>query len=222
MRKGEICLYKSNEIRQPNIQQDPIPIIESVYNDEVDIENGVGNGENIRNRISREAVLKVWIQNRIFCNLGNRSCPEHFENGYFSEESVALLRLRAAPRQLTHGDNECLINLLTDRVVALKEKSKIFDFDNENMDDDYCKCLTGLKTRSSKKLQEAPRSSKKLQEAPRSSKKLQEAPRSSKKLQEAARSSKKPQEVKKLLVAPRSSEKQEVPSYVVAPGSSKI
>lgn len=101
-------------------------------------------GTNIRQRISREAVLKLWIQNRIFCNLENRSCLEHFENGYFSEEAVALMRLRAAPTQFTRGDNECLINLLTDRVIALEEKCKMFDFDNENMDDDDCKCLTGL------------------------------------------------------------------------------
>ncbi|CAH1100723.1 unnamed protein product [Psylliodes chrysocephalus] len=153
---GENCIHYSigtiyidnndanNEIRQSNIQQDPIPIIEKVYNDEVDIENDEGNGENIRNHISREAVLKLWIHNRIFCNLGNRLCPEHFENLYFFEECVALLRLRAAPRQLTHGDNECLINLLPERVVAVEEKSKIFDFYNENMDDDDCKYLTGL------------------------------------------------------------------------------
>ncbi|KAG5868818.1 hypothetical protein JTB14_019427 [Gonioctena quinquepunctata] len=118
-----------------NFQQDPSSI-ENKNNDEID--NEEDNGKNIRyvpvempinqiiccvygviigKRIPKEAVLKSWIQNRIFCNLGNRSCPEHFENICFSEGAVALMRLRAAPRQFTHGDNECSINLLTDRVV---------------------------------------------------------------------------------------------------------
>ncbi|KAG5882667.1 hypothetical protein JTB14_024476 [Gonioctena quinquepunctata] len=144
-------------------RQDPIPS-ENENNVELDVDDDEGNSENIRNvsvklptnqrvccvcgvfiirkRISREAVLKIWIQNRIFFNLENRSCPEHFENGYFSEEAVALMRLRGASRQFTHGDNECLINLLTDCVVALEETCKIFDFDNENMNEDDCKAQT--------------------------------------------------------------------------------
>ncbi|KAG5882608.1 hypothetical protein JTB14_007757 [Gonioctena quinquepunctata] len=52
------------------------------------------------------------------------------------------MRLRAAPRQFTYGDNECLINLITDLVEALEGGCKISDFDNENINDAVCKCLT--------------------------------------------------------------------------------
>ncbi|KAG5879485.1 hypothetical protein JTB14_025975 [Gonioctena quinquepunctata] len=91
----------------------------------------------IRQRFQEKSRTAVMDSKRIFCNVDNRSCLKHFEKGYFSEEAVALM-------QFTHGDNECLINMLTDRVVALEENCKISDFYNENMNVDDCKCSTGL------------------------------------------------------------------------------
>ncbi|KAG5883995.1 hypothetical protein JTB14_006656 [Gonioctena quinquepunctata] len=59
---SRICT-QGNEIRQPNVRQDPFPI-ENENNDEIDVDKDEGNGENIRNvpvkLPTNQRVLRVW------------------------------------------------------------------------------------------------------------------------------------------------------------------
>ncbi|KAG5889156.1 hypothetical protein JTB14_036967 [Gonioctena quinquepunctata] len=52
---------QGHEIREPDIQQDPIPI-ENKNNNEVDVDNDGGNGENIRN-----VSVKLPTNQRVCC-----------------------------------------------------------------------------------------------------------------------------------------------------------